>query len=382
MAHITLNTTKLKENYEFLNTLFAKRNIEWSVVTKLLCGNSSYLRAVMELGITQACDSRISNLKTIKINYPHIETVFIKPPAERNVRKIVEYADVSFNTSLHTIYALSDAAVALGKTHKVVIMIELGELREGVIEENIIPFYEKVFHLPNIKVVGLGTNLTCMYGVLPSYEKLKQLEHYKQLIEARFDRKIPYLTGGASVTIPLIDKDELPVGINHFRVGETLFFGTDVYNNSTLPGMHQNLFKLYGEIIELYEKPNIPDGDLGYNLTGEKREFVDTDLAEHTHRAIVDIGLLDIDTKHITPVDKNIRIAGASSDMTVLDLGDNAGNYKAGDKIAFDMDYMGVLRLMNSKYIDKRIEGNIPKQARRKPAALSLALNRGYSSQK
>lgn len=379
MAHITLNTKKLKDNYNFLNNLFDKRNIEWSVVTKLLCGNTAYLRAVMNLGITQVCDSRIANLRTIKTNYPHIETVFIKPPAERNVRKIVEYADVSFNTSLRTIYALSDAARALEKVHKIVIMIELGELREGVIEDNIIPFYESVFNLPNIEVVGLGTNLTCMYGVLPSYEKLKQLEHYKQLIEERFNKKIPFLTGGASVTIPLIDKNELPVGINHFRVGETLFFGTDVYNNCALPGMHQNLFKLYGEIIELYKKPNIPDGDLGYNLEGEKKEFPDSGTVEDTHRAIVDIGLLDIDINHITPVDEHIRIAGASSDMTVLDLGDNTDNYKTGDKIAFNIDYMGALRLMNSKYVDKRIEGDTPQQIS-KPEALSVALNRGYKS--
>ncbi|MBL7718043.1 MAG: alanine/ornithine racemase family PLP-dependent enzyme [Flavipsychrobacter sp.] len=379
MAHITLNTKKLKENFDFLNNLFGKRNIEWSVVTKLLCGNNAYLRAVMDLGITQACDSRIANLKTIKTNYPHIETVFIKPPAERNVRKIVAYADVSFNTSLHTIYALSEAARALGKTHKIVIMIELGELREGVIEDNILPFYEKVFHLPNIEVVGLGTNLTCMYGVLPSYEKLRQLERYRQLIEERFNRKIPYLTGGASVTIPLIERNELPVGINHFRVGETLFFGTDVYNNTVLPGMHQNLFKLYGEIIELYEKPNVPDGELGYNLAGEKITFAGSGPVENTHRAIIDIGLLDIDTRHVWPVDKDIRIAGASSDMTVLDLGANAGHYKAGDKIAFDVDYMGALRLMNSRYIEKRIEDDrVLNRRMQKPAALSRALNRGY----
>src|SRR5690606_23701583 len=133
--------------------------------------------------------------------------------------------------------------------HKIIIMIELGELREGAMREDVIDFYEKVFHLPNIEVAGLGTNLTCMYGVLPNQDKLLQLCLYAQLIEARFNRKIPYISGGTSVTIPLISRGLLPKDVNHFRVGETLFLGTDVYSSKPNPEMHQDVFKLYAEII-------------------------------------------------------------------------------------------------------------------------------------
>src|SRR5690606_11980167 len=139
-----------------------------------------------------------------------IETVFIKPPAKRYISSIVKYADSSFNTEYETIKMLSDEAVRQNKTHKIIIMIELGELREGVMREDVIDFYEKIFHLPNIEVAGLGTNLTCMYGVLPNQDKLLQLCLYAQLIEARFNRKIPYISGGTSVTIPLISRGLLP----------------------------------------------------------------------------------------------------------------------------------------------------------------------------
>jgi len=354
MAFIVLDTNKLKKNHDYLDTLFRQQGIEWSVVTKLLCGNHDYLKALLELDITQICDSRISNLKTIKRLAPHIETVFIKPPAKRNVAKIVAYADISFNTSYDTIHALSVAAGAAGKKHKIIIMVELGELREGVIKSRLIDFYEKVFQLPHIEVVGLGTNFTCMYGVLPSYEKLRQLEHYKNLIEKRFGRRLPILSGGASVTIPLIDNNELPAGINHFRVGETLFFGTDVYNNTILKNMHQHVFKLYAEIIEIHEKPNIPSGPLGYNLTGVKTEALQEVAPKTSTRAIVDIGLLDIEAGHITPITPGMHIAGASSDMMVLDLGENLNKCKVGDKVGFYMNYMGVLRAMSSKYVEKR----------------------------
>lgn len=354
-AFITLDTHKLKQNYLHLDALFEKQGIQWSVVTKLLCGNRDYLKILLDLGIGQVCDSRIANLKTIKSLAPHVETIFIKPPAKRNAANVIAFADISFNTSYDTVLALSQAACAAGKTHRIVIMVELGELREGVLQSALVDFYEKVSLLPNIEVIGLGTNFTCMYGILPSYEKLQQLEHYKELIEKKYNRKLSLLSGGASVTIPLIENEQLPEGINHFRVGETLFFGTDVYNNAILEKMQQHVLKLYAEIIEIHEKPNQPSGEPGYNLTGEKKELSTDILPGTSMRAIVDIGLLDIDTHHIVPVDKTISIAGASSDMTVLDLGSNKNRYKVGNKIGFYIDYMGALRLMNSRYVEKRV---------------------------
>lgn len=358
MAFITLNQHKLRENYNHLDNLFSSRNIEWSVVAKVFCGNKKYLNELVRLGINQVCDSRIGNLETIKALCPEIETVFIKPPAKRNVARIVTCADVSFNTEFETIRMLSDEAVKQDKCHKVVIMLELGELREGVMGEQFVDFYAKVFKLPNIQVVGIGTNLTCMYGVLPNHDKLIQLCLYKQLIEAKFNKVIPYISGGASVTIPLIYKDLLPAGINHFRVGETLFLGTDVYHSRPFSKMHNDVFRLYAEIIELTEKPAIPIGELGQNLTGHTISFEDNKIGSLSYRAIVDIGLLDVEDGHIKPISRDMQIVGASSDMIVVDIGDNTTGLKVGSLIEFEMDYMGLLRIMNSDYVEKRFEEN------------------------
>lgn len=356
MAYITLNKRKLQENYNHLNKVFRQENIEWAVVAKLLCGNPLFLKQVLDLGISEVCDSRISNLKTIKSIRPDVQTVYIKPPAKGNVKQVLKYADVTFNTEFDTIQMLSKAAEEMGIKHKIVIMIELGELREGVMRDEFMDFYSKVFKLPNIEVTGIGTNLTCMYGVLPNQDKLIQLCLYKQLVEAKFNKKIPYISGGASVTIPLIEKGLLPTGINHFRIGETLFLGTDVYNNRPFEAMHNDVFKLKAEIIELNEKPLLPSGELGYNLNGEKKDFDDALMGEVSFRAIVDVGLLDVESAHLTPADDACSIVGASSDMLVIDLKDNSKNLKVGDFIEFKMDYMGILRLMNSNYIEKHLE--------------------------
>jgi ornithine racemase len=354
MAFVTLDSKKLKENYNYLDKLFKSNNIKWSVVTKLLCGNELYLREVLKLGVKQVCDSRVTNLQVIKSINPKVETVYIKPPAKLSIADVVKYADISFNTEYDTIQMLSKEAGKQGKTHKIIIMIEMGELREGVLREELMEFYSEVFELKNIEVVGIGTNLTCLYGILPNHDKLIQLSLYEQLIESKFNKHIPYVSGGSSVTIPLMFQNLLPVGINHFRVGESLFLGTDVYHNSTLNKMNDDVFRLYAEIIELIEKPMVPMGEMGTNVEGESPEFDQSLLGETSYRAIIDLGLLDVDREHIFPIDKGIKFAGASSDMIVVDLGENKNNYKVGDLIEFTMDYMGTLRIINSRYVEKK----------------------------
>jgi ornithine racemase len=364
MAFITLDIQKLRFNYDYLSNLFGHHNIKWSVVTKMLCGHKEYLSELLKLDIHQICDSRVSNLKMIKSINPKIETIYIKPPAKCAIQGVVKYADISMNTELETIRLLSEEAKRQNKTHKIIIMIELGELREGVMGDNFISFYENVFRLDHIKVVGLGSNLSCLYGVLPNHDKLIQLSLYKQLIEARFNQHIKYVSGGSSVTIPLVAKKLLPKAINHFRIGETLFLGTDVYNGKKLKNMQHDLFRLYTEIIELIEKPLVPDGDFGTNVEGESFIFDSKNIGKTSYRAIIDIGLLDVDISHLELADKKLKIAGASSDMIVIDLDENLKQYQVGDLIEFRMDYMGTLRLMNSKYIEKKLLNgqNIPRR--------------------
>ena len=355
MAYITLETKKLANNFNHLNDFFKSHHIDWSIVTKILCGNEKYLTELLNLGIKQYSDSRISNLKMIKNLDPNAQTIYIKPPAKGVIEDVVTYADISMNTDFHTIEMLSAEAVKQDKIHKIIIMIDLGELREGVMREDFVDFYAKVFQMKNIEVVGLGTNLACLYGILPNNDKLIQLCLYKQLIEIKFKVNIPFISGGSSVTIPLIKQGTLPKDINHFRIGETLFMGTDAYNHVPFENMENNIFKLYAEIIELYEKPLIPNGELGSNLEGDFVTFDAENIGKSSIRAIIDIGLLDIDMKHLEATNANVKLAGATSDMVVLDLGENLEHFKVGDQMEFTLDYMGIVRIMNSQYIEKRV---------------------------
>jgi predicted amino acid racemase len=353
MAYLTLSREKLRKNHERLRSWFDERGIAWGVVTKLLCGERKYLQELVDLGVTEMHDTRISNLKAIKAIAPQVQTVYIKPPAKRSIANVVRYADVSFNTDLFTIKALSDEAVNQSRIHKVIIMVEMGDLREGVMGDHLTDFYAHVFQLPGIEIIGIGTNLNCLNGIMPSADKLVQLSLYKQLIEVRFDRVIPWVSGGTTVTVPLLLNKELPKGVNHFRIGEALFFGADLFTGGVLPGMEPDVFKLYAEVIELYEKPVIPTGVQQENPSGILHEFNDADRGRSTYRAILDIGLLDVQPTFLIPDDEHVHIIEASSDMLVVDLGESAQSYKVGDVMSFKLKYMGALGVMNSRYIDK-----------------------------
>jgi len=355
MAYLKLYRKELQHNFDYLDKLFKQNKIKWGITTKLFCGNRAYLNEVINLGVGEVHDSRVSNLKVIKEIDPDTLTIYIKPPPKDIVQDVVKYADISLNTELSTLHELSDEAQRQDTTHKVIIMIELGDLREGVMRDDLINFYEKVFRLPGIEVVGLGTNLNCLHGVMPDGDKLIQLSLYKQIIELRFKKKIPLVSGGTTVTIPLLLRNQLPEGVNHFRVGEALFFGKNLFTDGVIEGMSDQVMELYSQIIELSEKPVVPTGDLGVNPQGKAVQIEEDDYGKTSYRAIIDIGVLDIQPNYLVPVDENIKITDASSDMLVLDVGSNPNKYKVGDMIRFKLKYMGALGLMSSDYIEKRV---------------------------
>jgi predicted amino acid racemase len=355
MASLTLNLEKLKTNFEFLKALFEEKEVSWGVVSKLLCGNKLFLQELINLGIKEIHDSRISNLAMVKRINRAVQTVYIKPVSKKNVAKMVEFADVSLNSELETIRMISEEAVRQDKLHKIIIMVETGDLREGVMGEKLLDFYEEVFELPKIEIIGLGTNLNCLNGVMPSTDKLIQLSLYKQIIELKFGKEIPWVSAGTSVTIPLMLSHQLPKGINHFRVGETLYFGVDLVEEKVIDGMHGDVFELESEIIELQEKPLLPTGTLGANPQGEVAEIDESLYGKTSFRAILDIGLLDMDPKYLIVADPNIEILGASSDMLIVNLGQNEQSLKVGDTLSFKLKYMGALALMNSNYIEKAV---------------------------
>lgn len=365
MAELIIQSQKIKDNIKFLSEFFDKHNMHWSLITKVFSGDMEFLKNVLTddaiENIYSVGDSRLTSLKNLKAVNPQMRTIYIKPPAKLYADDIVEYADISLNSSFGTIQALNEAAKKKDKIHQIIIMIELGELREGVNREDIMSFYQRVFSLSNIEVIGLGSNLGCMYGVSPTYDKLLQLTLYKELISAKFDKELKFISGGSSITLPLIDQGLVPKGMNHFRIGEAAFFGVSPLDNKPFQGLSTDTFEFHANIIELEEKKIVPEGIISDANIGHTRDYSDEDISETSVKAILDFGMLDVDREDIEVIDSSVSFVGITSDMLVVDLGTNKGEngkdkYKIGDKIKFKPNYMAVARLLNSKFIDKKFE--------------------------
>ncbi|MFH1049652.1 MAG: alanine racemase [bacterium] len=365
MAELVIKTNRILQNIKKISDYLMKNDVKWTLIVKLLSGNKQILEKFLydnEMKKLHSIgDSRISNLKVIKKIRPDIITMYIKPPSIETAKSIVQFADISFNTSFETIKALNNEAARQGKQHRIVIMIELGELREGIMRENVVDFYKKVFELENIKTVGIGSNLGCMYGVEPTYDKLVQLSLYKRIIEAMFNQKLEIISGGSSITLPLIGKNKLPKSVNHFRIGEAAFLGTSPLTGKKFRDLSTDVFEYKANIIELEEKENVPDGNLGEGNVGHTAEIEQGTDNTRSYKAIVDFGVLDVDANELAPKINDIKFVGTTSDLSVYDLGINAKSnkqlkFKVGDKLSFKPTYMGVARLMHSKFVDKKIE--------------------------
>lgn len=362
MAELIIHTNKIKNNIKFLSLYFDEHNIEWSLITKVFSGDKDFLREILTddviENISSVGDSRITSLKNLRAIKPNMRTIYIKPPAKAYADELVKYADISLNSSFETIEAINTAAAKINRIHQIIIMVELGELREGVNTVDILNFYEKVFDLSNIEVIGIGSNLGCMYGVEPTYDNLLQLSHYKDLISKKFNKELKYISGGTSITLPLVENNTIPKDINHFRIGEAVFFGVSPLENKQFKTLSMDTFEFTANIIEIEEKKIVPTGIINEANIGHTAEYDKNNIEKTTVKAILDFGLLDVDKIDLEIEDKNINFVGVTSDMIVIDIGSNKTidgktKYKIGDKISFKPNYMAVARLLNSKFIEK-----------------------------
>ncbi len=359
---MTVKTDNIIKNIDRLHEILKQRGACISLTTKLLCGNKRVLQKLVTPEIISKvhsfADSRLSSIKKIKKINSDAKTMYIKPPARNLIKSIVEFADISMNSSFSTIKSLDEEARRQEKVHEIIIMIEMGELREGILRENIVDFYENIFELENIKVIGIGTNLGCMYGIEPTFDKLIQLTLYKELLEAKFNKSIDLISGGSSITLPLMDKGKMPPKVNHFRIGEAIFFGVSPLENKRFDNLSEDTFEFEANVIELEKKSSVPDGTVSDASIGHISK---NNTKGDSYRAIVDYGILDVDYKHLKPKDKEVKFFGTTSDMTVYDIGDNktpkgGRKYIVHSRLKFKPDYMAVARLMNSKFIDKNVQ--------------------------
>ncbi len=317
-------------------------------ITKLACGAPEVAEAFVEGGIRVVGDSRVNNLAKFK-DLP-VEKLLLRIPSVSNALDTVRYADVSLNSEPHTVRALSAAAVALGRTHKVIVMHDLGDLREGCFSaDDTVALARLVTELPGLTLEGLGTNLACYGGVEPTTDNQQQLVDIAHRIECELGVKLQVVSGASSAALPLLLRGGMPEGVNQLRLGASLLMGIGL-NDDPIPGTSQDTMRLGVEIVELKEKPSVPVNSTALDAFGNKPVFEDFGIRK---RAICAIGKQDVNFDDLIPQDKAVRIIGGSSDHLILDVTDSDLDYQVGDTVYFALSYGGALQCMTSEYVRK-----------------------------
>jgi len=352
---VTIDLSILRSNVRRISAIMAEHGATWSLVTKVLCGHPATMRAISQLGLDSLGDSRLANLESAAAEAPDMTRWYLRPPAVSAAREIVDLAHVSLVTELDALDVLDRYAGRRGVMHRVIVMVEVGELREGVLPSALIAFARRAVSLRNLEILGVGANIGCLSGTIPTIEQLSPLPLYRKLIELEFGLPVPYVSAGSSIVLSALLQGNVPDGVNHYRIGEAAFLGTDLLRGGRLDGL-ENAFTIEAEIVEIGEKNLVPLGEISEDVapfgTGPER---DTHPGERAHRALVGIGQLDTEVNGLTPIDPEHHVAGASSDIAVVSLGTNRSGLTVGDTIRFRPDYSAVARAMNSRYLKREV---------------------------
>ena len=167
-------------------------------------GSPLIARAMLEGGVTGIGESRVDNAVRLRRNGITAPILMLRIPSITEAPDVVAWTDGSLNSEAPALEALSQAAVAARKTHEVILMVELGDRREGAPPEAIPALSERTMELDGLKLAGLGANFMCASGVMPTREKLELLSRLAETIERRCGITLRYVSGGNSSSLPLL----------------------------------------------------------------------------------------------------------------------------------------------------------------------------------
>jgi predicted amino acid racemase len=306
---------------------------------------------MLQGGVVSIGESRLRNIHRLRANGLQVPYMLLRIPPLSEAEDVVSTVDISLNSEISVIAALSRAACRRGLLHKIIVMVDLGDLREGVWPDDLMPFVRDVLALPGIRLLGLGTNLSCYGGVIPTADNMQQLVTYAEHIENTFGLRLSYLSGGNSSALPLLASAQMPRRINHMRMGESILLGRETIHRTAWPQTYQDAFLLHAEVIELKDKPSVPIGPTSEDAFGRHPVFVNQG---ERLRALLNIGREDVDITGIMPVDPRLTIVGASSDHLIVDATAAASSLHVGDDVVFSLNYSALLAAMTSPYVDKR----------------------------
>jgi ornithine racemase len=347
LPRIEISLSQIQHNARKLSELYGQKGISLMGVSKATLGDPSVANAMVQGGVKFIADSRIENIQRMKNAGVSTKFVLLRT-ALSQAEAAIRDADISLNTELDTVKELSHYAHLNHKVHKIIVMVELGDLREGILPCDLSQFVKTALNLPNIEVIGIGCNLACYGGIKPNNQKMLELSELTDAIEKKYKIDLEIVSGGNSANHEWYESAQKVNRINNLRIGESILLGCETVNRKVIPGLHTSAFNLIAEVIESKEKPSLPYGEICQDAFGNVPTFLDRGIRQ---RIIVALGRQDVLISGLKPCE-DLEILGSSSDHIVLDSKNQ--KLKVGSEVRFNLDYGGLLAAMTSPFVKKQ----------------------------
>jgi predicted amino acid racemase len=350
---LDIDLGKIHHNARVLVSSLETKGIAVTGVTKASLGSPAIAGALLRAGVTRLGDSRIENIEAMRGAGLTAPMTLIRSPMISQADRVVRHAEVSFNTEPAVITRLAGAALAAGKTHGIVLMVELGDLREGILPGGVADVVRHTLGYPSLALTGVGANLACQSGVVPDARNMSELSAIATSVEATLGRRLDIVSGGNSGNLDWALSGADTGRIDDLRLGEAILLGREPLHRRPLDGLHTDAFSLVAEVIETKDKPSQPWGDLAQTAFGERPVATGSGTAVRT---IVAIGEQDVDPAGLLPP-PGICVTGASSDHLILSSGGR--RVEVGAQIAFQLNYSALVRAMTSPFVAKVLHDGV-----------------------
>jgi predicted amino acid racemase len=342
---LDIDLDKLYHNARTLVERLDERGMSVTGIVKATLGSPEIARTLLRGGVSGLGDARIENIERMRRAGVRGPMTLIRSPMITQVDRVVMQADVSFNTELEVIKRLSAAALAAKRVHGVVLMVELGDLREGLMPRDVSYVARETLYLPGVALKGIGANLACRSGVSPDASKMAELSALARSIETRFGVALEVVSGGNSANIEWALGTSDHGRVNDLRLGEALLLGREALFHQPIQGLHTDAITLVAEVIESKIKPSLPWGAIATNAFGE--QAIPTDRGE-VRQSLLAVGRQDVDCAGLR-APPGIEVLGSSSDHLIVDSGDE--RLAIGCEVRFQLAYGALLRAMTSPFV-------------------------------
>lgn len=330
---LTIDLGKIEHNSKLLVKRCNDRGIDVVGVTKCCLGSIPIAEAICAGGVGSIGDSRLKNLR--KLNKAGISPlVMLRQPMKYEAAEVVETVDVSLISEIDAAVNLAKCATASEKKHSIILMVEAGDLREGILPSDLPGVVEKIRKLPALTLSGIGVNVACLEGKLPSTATLELLCQLAKEIEQELNSDISVISGGNSSALRLLEFGQIPDGINQLRIGEGILLGQETSEYKSIEGLYQDAFLLSAEIIEVREKRVRP---------GVWRK-----------RAVLALGRQDIADGLVKPLIDGVEVLEISSDHLVIGLDNCFEKMQVSNSVVFIPSYFALLAAMTSPFVNKK----------------------------